>query len=200
MGFIEGDRLPQVSRWIFITGSRKNTPESLKIVRQSVANIMKDGGAIVVGAGDGADVAAIKEALIHDPKGDRLKVFLVSDMPSYRASRVNKLSDPNTPVEQITSIYELIETLDRVAQLKDTVQVTKRVPDEGEDPTVKYDTLNVEMVNYVLANPGLEKPITLFFRYGSARGTNAAIESASRQLDGRVFDGLDPKQNPYYPQ
>lgn len=69
-----------VTQWVFITGTRKTTPESVKVIKGTVSNIMRRGGGIVVGAGAGSDVAAIQEGLRHNRKGDRVKVFLIAPM------------------------------------------------------------------------------------------------------------------------
>lgn len=71
-------------KWIGISGSwRKVTPEIENEIRRTVSEIMMSGDGIVSGGALNVDYVALDEALKHDPKAERIRIFLPTILEKY---------------------------------------------------------------------------------------------------------------------
>ena len=71
-------------RWFGISGSWRETNAAVEQdVQEAVATIMKSGNGIVTGGAIGVDHFAIREALVHDPAGTRIKVCIPGTLERY---------------------------------------------------------------------------------------------------------------------
>lgn len=71
-------------KWVGISGGwRKVNSEIENAVRATVSEIMKEGNGIVSGGALNVDYIALDEALKHDSKAERIKIFLPTTLVKY---------------------------------------------------------------------------------------------------------------------
>ena len=71
-------------KWIAISGGWRKTNQKIENdVRNIVREIMSRGDGIISGGALGVDFIVLDEALKHDPKAERIKVFLPTTLEKY---------------------------------------------------------------------------------------------------------------------
>lgn len=71
-------------KWIGITGGwRKTNQEIENNIRNIVSEIMERGDGVISGGALNTDYVALDEALKHDPKAKRIKIFLPTTLEKY---------------------------------------------------------------------------------------------------------------------
>lgn len=119
-------------KWIGISGGwRKTTPKIENDVRNVISKIMIRGDGIVSGGALNVDFVALDEALKHDPKAERIKIFLPTILEKY-AEHYRKHANLGT----ITS--EQAENL--ISQLSKLKQINPKALIENSDTNFTEET------------------------------------------------------------
>ncbi len=198
MALHEGQPNPMVQQWVFITGASKPSEEMAAVAAATARNIIREGGAIAVGASPGVDLLTIRAALEEDPTAQRIRVFL--PMPT-EVFNMYRLAKAETRVER----QEVADVLIRLASINpkaiivpNPITPVELIEKTETERQVVYDSLNPQMANYCLDNQrrAIKPAISIYF--GEGRGTQAAVGQVRGLLQNRVFNGMLPDQNPYH--
>jgi glycogen synthase len=123
-------------KWVAISGSwRKVNKEIERKVREIVSKILKKGDGIVSGGALGVDYIALNEALQHDKKGKRIKIFLPTTLKRYaqhlrkhaRLKRVKK-----------GKVENLILALKKLKKINKKALIENKRADFREETKKKY--------------------------------------------------------------
>ena len=99
-------------KYIGISGSwRKTNPEIERKVREVAREIMERGDGIISGGALGVDYIALDEALKHDPKAERIKIFLPTTLETYAAHYRKHASLKNIPSEDAENLIKQLVCL-----------------------------------------------------------------------------------------
>lgn len=98
--------------WFGISGSwRKTNKEVEKNVREAVRDILKNGHGIVSGGALNVDYFATDEALLLDPTGERIKVYLPAILPLYAAHYRKRATEGVITRTQAEDLIKQLEKL-----------------------------------------------------------------------------------------
>ena len=169
--------------WIAISGGwRKINPEIENKVRQTVRKIIERGDGIISGGALGVDFIALDEALKHDLKAERIKIFLPTTLRKY-AQHYRKHAGWGT----ITSkqAEDLITQLARLKQINEKALIENPDTDFTEETKKKmYYERNsriVEAADELIA-------FHIETKASKGRGTLDTIEKAKRKgIPVKVF-------------
>lgn len=102
-------------KWIAISGSwRKTTDEIEEKLRNIVREIIRRGDGIVSGGALGVDFIALNEALKHDSKAERIKIFLPTMFETYAAHYRKHASLGTITREQTENLISQLAKLKKI--------------------------------------------------------------------------------------
>ena len=113
-------------KWIGISGSwRKTNARIERDVRGIVKNIMKRGDGIISGGALGVDYIALDEALKHDKKARRIKIFLPSTIQRHAKHYIQRAGEKVITRKQAMNLIEQLSRLKKANPL--AIHETKKV-------------------------------------------------------------------------
>lgn len=99
-------------KWYGISGSwRTSSAELRRDVRTAVTEAMHVGDGIVSGGALGVDLVATKEALIHNPKADRIKIIIPSSLEVFDAHYRKRADEGVITKDQAEELVDLLAKL-----------------------------------------------------------------------------------------
>jgi predicted Rossmann-fold nucleotide-binding protein len=123
-------------KFVAISGSwRKVNKEIERKVRKIVRQILKRGNGIICGGALGVDYIALNEALKHDKKAQRIKIFLPTTLKRF-AQHLRK----HARLERVKKeeVEKLISKLKRLKKLNKNALIENKKADFREETKKKY--------------------------------------------------------------
>ncbi len=102
-------------KWIAISGGwRKTNNQVEKNVRKIIKEIMNRGDGIISGGALGIDSIALNEALKHNPKADRIKIFLPSSLRVFSIHYRKRAREGVITKQQAESLIAQLKNLKKI--------------------------------------------------------------------------------------
>jgi len=104
-----------MKKWVAISGGWRKTNEEIeKKVRETVRKIMERGEGIVSGGALGVDFIAQDEALKHDPKAKRIKIFLPTTLEKYAEHLRRKAKEGIVESERVEALLDQLKKIKKI--------------------------------------------------------------------------------------